>query len=130
MPRGRQARGRGGELRDLHGVRRSEASFSQAPEVPVLMAIRELSLGCSVRVLPEKALREHAEACGPTEAHGGVLDPMWTSNPRRQERVRLKPDLATVHPPAPHQALLATTDSSVRGRFLSEGPAYSVVPTS
>lgn len=85
MPRGRQARGRGGELRDLHGVRRSEAGFSQAPEVPVLMEIRELSLGCSVRVLPEKALLERAEACGPTEAQGGVLDPMWTPDPCRQE---------------------------------------------
>lgn len=126
MPRGRQARGRGEELRDLHGVRRSEASFSQAPEVPVLMAIRELSLGCSVRVLPEKALREHAEACGPTEAHGGVLDPMWTSNPCRQERVRLKPDLATVHPPAPHQALLAITDSSVRGLLTQWYPLHNI----
>lgn len=84
----------------------------------MLVGIRELSPGCSVRVLPEKALRkrERAEACEPTEAHGGVLGPMWTPEPCRQERVYLKHALATVHP---HQALLAFTDSSL-GSLLAQ----------
>lgn len=84
----------------------------------MLVGLRELSPDCSVRVLSEKALRkrELAEAREPTEAHGGVLGPMWTPKPCRQERVRPKPALATVHP---HQALLAFPDSSL-GSLLAQ----------